>query len=1518
MATATQVVARFTADISDVQSKMNTARAAFASVGEAASWSSQRIAAVGQSMADVGKKMTVGVTLPLGGLAVAASNAAMSFETNMTKITALVGIASDEVARMGDEILTTATSLGKSPDELAGGLFVVTSAGLRGAEAMATLNNAARAGAAGLGETNDIARAVSGALSAYGSDVLSASEATDAIVATARAGNFETSQFAAAIGRVLPFAQQAGASFQDMGGAVALLTRVNGDAAQSVTQMQALFRAFVVPTEEAKKALEEVGLSAQDLRSSIADQGLPATLEMLDKALGGNREQLGRLLGSSEAASAAFQILESDAATIEETFGVVAGSAGMTAEAFGIVSQTAQFQVSAAMAELKATLIDLGEQFLPIIKSVMDFMQANLNAFNSLPGPIKSVITVMGGMLAALGPILFIGGKLIIMFSGLLSVMMKMRAVGALRLAFAQLRGEMAMTRASIKQTQTSMGMMGTAATMAKTTVVASFRAIGTAAKGLLASMGPIGLAMVAIGAAFEIFVGQAAGAQHHISNLRDEINLLTGEMTEAGKVFVATELRHNLSPEDLAMLDSYGLGISDLMVAMEQGGPAMDAYKQRMADMRLEAEGMGGLFDTGFGNVGTITSMDTIIGTLNGMIGYYDQAKLAAEDVAKAQVDGAVAASDAVRGMAGEYRAAAAEQRAIANGTASDGALMQNVIDTTAEAVRGLKTAFSELSDIVSDVRAADAAKDAYAALLAGIEENGDGFRRTTEEQRANRDNLLSYIDAQVAFAESLEDPQKQLKALQELEADTKAALKAGGVKAKDSALYKSVRDAVDEAEKKVGEMDTAVKDAEKQGLDVAGAIALGIESGMTQQESTLNAAGGAAGDFTVEGLNTSLGINSPSTVAMEAGRNTALGLIAGLKQMSSTASGAGMNVGANVVRGMITALNNGVGPVASAARALVAAAIAAARDESQEGSPSKVFIGIGGNMVKGLSIGVTRSTPEGSAAMSKAAKVFIAAFMESFQPKDLGPAASAVVDAIQRIKDAAEDDKELAAWLDSNEKAIGKLKELAAQFDYITAKMELVKGAFQSLADLLAKPLGTQSDLAAMFEFGQSPESLARNYTELAGMIRDAFAVLIDPKIVGAGAARANRRRMNATIRELEGYVTQMIALQAEYDANLEQMRKNEEQWRIDEKALTEKLDAATKAYDDANRELERIVGERNNLIKGITDGFRSFVNSLSDLTKEVVSETTTTTQELANGVRFIVQSSAQETASGAAAIGKRLQDRLSEVKEFSKNIQTLMKRGLDPALVRDFIEAGVSGAGETVSILASATDDELKGINETQAELLKFAQTFATGVGDAYYGAAISSQQALVDDLKAKVDAAQKALTDARAAFDAEQARLEAENTRLEGQITALGARIEALITGLMATLPAQTTAAAQGAIDSMIAAFQQRFPKLKSEFGKLMDQLADSMRRTVTITVRTVQDGGATGRSAAASFTPGPVALASAPTARSVTVAPNAVSVNVSAGAGMDQSALVSQVKAAVDESLEALAREIVAA
>jgi TP901 family phage tail tape measure protein len=329
------------------------------------------------------------------GVGVAAGKMAMEFDTAMTKIQALVGLTADEVDTMKSAVLDLAGETAKSPQELADGLFVVTSAGLRGQEALDALTASAKAGAAGLGETSDIARSVAGAISAYGSDVLDAASATDQIVATARAGNFETSQFAGALGRVLPFANQAGAGLDQVGGAVALLTRVNGDAAQSVTQMNALFKAFVTPTAEATKALAGVGLSAEDVRDKIAKDGLPAALDMLEDKLGGNREQLGRMLGSSEAASAAFQILDADAQTIADTFGVVGDAAGMTQEAFDTTAETAGFKLQSAFKEIQASLTELGEALLPLISMFAERITVVTDIIDKLGPVIEPLVNVL-------------------------------------------------------------------------------------------------------------------------------------------------------------------------------------------------------------------------------------------------------------------------------------------------------------------------------------------------------------------------------------------------------------------------------------------------------------------------------------------------------------------------------------------------------------------------------------------------------------------------------------------------------------------------------------------------------------------------------------------------------------------------------------------------------------------------------------------------------------------------------------------------------------------------------------------------------------------------------------------------------------------------------------------------------------------------------------------------------------------------------------------------------------------
>jgi TP901 family phage tail tape measure protein len=331
----------------------------------------------GSFAADVAKVAAAAIS----AVGVASVREAAQFETSIAKVEGLVGITGEELDQLASAARRLGTETGKGAQEASEGLFVIASSGLRGAAAIEALEFSLKAATAGLGETEDIARAVSGAVNAYGADIIDAADATDVIVATARAGNFETSAFAASIGRVLPFAKQAGSSLEDMGGAVALLTRTNGDAAQSVTQMSALFRAFVVPTEQTKTALADVGMSAEDMRDAIANQGLPAALDMLDEKLGGNREELGRLLGSSEGASAAFQILDADANTIAETFGVVNDAAGITQEAFDVMQDTTENKFAVAMATARDSLLEIGgailENVSPRLEDFSNWMVEN-------------------------------------------------------------------------------------------------------------------------------------------------------------------------------------------------------------------------------------------------------------------------------------------------------------------------------------------------------------------------------------------------------------------------------------------------------------------------------------------------------------------------------------------------------------------------------------------------------------------------------------------------------------------------------------------------------------------------------------------------------------------------------------------------------------------------------------------------------------------------------------------------------------------------------------------------------------------------------------------------------------------------------------------------------------------------------------------------------------------------------------------------------------------------------------
>jgi TP901 family phage tail tape measure protein len=303
--------------------------------------------------------------------------AAVKLETTFSRIEGLVGIAASEVEAFKKPLNDIAKATGKGPNELAEALFFVTSAGFEGKEALDVLNASARAAAAGLGETKQVADAVTSAVNAYGIENLNAAEATDILVATVREGKAAADSIAGALGQILPSASELGIEFEELGGAIAALTRIGLGADQAATALGATMAAIQKPGDDAKKALKEFGLSASGLRKTVREEGLLAGLQQMQEAFGDNETALTRVVPNIRALRAVLPLVGRNAGNVAKIFEEVADSAGAADAAFEVYAKTTGFELDQAMVVLQTTLIKLGNDLLPsVTQAFVWFAQA--------------------------------------------------------------------------------------------------------------------------------------------------------------------------------------------------------------------------------------------------------------------------------------------------------------------------------------------------------------------------------------------------------------------------------------------------------------------------------------------------------------------------------------------------------------------------------------------------------------------------------------------------------------------------------------------------------------------------------------------------------------------------------------------------------------------------------------------------------------------------------------------------------------------------------------------------------------------------------------------------------------------------------------------------------------------------------------------------------------------------------------------------------------------------------------
>lgn len=168
---------------------------------------------------------------------------------------------------------------------------------------------------------------------------------------------------------------------------------------------------------------------------------------------------------------------------------------------------------------------------------------------------------------------------------------------------------------------------------------------------------------------------------------------------------------------------------------------------------------------------------------------------------------------------------------------------------------------------------------------------------------------------------------------------------------------------------------------------------------------------------------------------------------------------------------------------------------------------------------------------------------------------------------------------------------------------------------------------------------------------------------------------------------------------------------------------KALTplqKNLDAVNKKLEDAQKSLEDLQGK----FDGLKDSVSGAILDFGSITKI-----------------------GKWGTSGATLLGQ-LQTDVTKAQSFAVQLEQLKAKGLNPELIGQIAEAGITGGGAaTAATVLNMTPEQLKQLNDLQAQLTSAANKAGTAAATGMYGAGLDAAKGLVKGLESQQDAIEK---------------------------------------------------------------------------------------------------------------------------------------------------------------------------
>jgi TP901 family phage tail tape measure protein len=414
--------------LDEVKNKMMIARQEAAIMNKVMLDGSNQLINWGKNTQWAGRQLTVGLTVPLVAFGAAAQKAFREADQELVRLTKVYGglaaVSSADLAQVRKDVTATAkeiaSSYGVAYKETIALAADLAATGQQGNDLIAATQQTTRLAVLGEVDRQEAMKATLAIQNAFKQNTEELAQSIDFLNAVENQTSTSLQDLVEAIPKAGPVVKSLGGDVKDLALYLTAMKEGGVNASEGANAIKSAMASLINPTKVAREMFTGFGIdidkivtsNAGDLTQTIVD--LQSALDNLDPL--SKSRAIEQLFGKFQYArmSALFENLGKSGSQTLQVMDLMKASvtdlANISERELKMMTESASGQFKRAWASVQADLATVGEQFLRISTKVLKVVDAIINFFQSLPGPVKTFLNTLGGITAFAGPLIMLTG----------------------------------------------------------------------------------------------------------------------------------------------------------------------------------------------------------------------------------------------------------------------------------------------------------------------------------------------------------------------------------------------------------------------------------------------------------------------------------------------------------------------------------------------------------------------------------------------------------------------------------------------------------------------------------------------------------------------------------------------------------------------------------------------------------------------------------------------------------------------------------------------------------------------------------------------------------------------------------------------------------------------------------------------------------------------------------------------------------------------------------------------------